>query len=354
MAADEWGSRSPVRHAALVLVQLALGAALVLALGFGARTLLRRSAARHAPEGYTQVRPPVEVSALAIQGDTVWAGGMGGLYAIDRVGASPQPLPPGGPRLRHVRGLAVDAADRLWIAHRDGLTALDGGAWQSWTEADGLLPGPALAAYVDREGRVWVGAEGGVAVREGEGWRRITPEDGLGAPEVDVIYQDGAGAMWFGSASPTRGGLSRFDGLSWQFYTADHGLVHDSVNAILEAHDGALWVATGFANRGGASRLAGGEWSILRHEDGLAGEKVRSLFEDRDGRLWFGSEYDGVAIRDGATWHVLTPDDGLTGWEAKAILQDQDGAYWLGTEDGVTRIAHWRFIHSGGSHRDLR
>ena len=109
-----------------------------------------------------------------------------------------------------------------------------------------------------------------------------------------------------------------------------------------------LWFATGFADRGGATRLTDGVWSGLSRQDGLAGEKVRSVFQDQAGRLWFGSEYDGLAILSEGSWRILTPNEGLSGWEVKEIVQDSDGAYWLGTEDGVTRIAHWRFIAGGG------
>lgn len=341
-------TRPGARRAWRTLVQLLFGIGVVLAIGMGARALLERAAMRRLPEGYAIVRPPHEVSALALGDDIVWAGGTGGLYAIDRATASTLSLPPDAPTFRRVKDLLVDAEGRLWIAHRDGLTSLHDGAWQSWTAADGLLPGPALSLCLDRDGRLWVGGETGVAVRNGAGWRQITTADGLGAPEADVIFQDGAGAMWFGSASPTRGGLSRLDGDSWAFYTSADGLTHDSVNAMIEARDGTLWIATGFADRGGATRLADGEWSGLTRQDGLVGEKVRTVFQDHDGRLWFGSEYDGLAIHDGATWRILTPEDGLSGWEVKEIVQDRDGTYWLGTEDGVTRIEHWCTIAGGG------
>ena len=331
----------------LVLMQLALGAALMLGIGFGVRALMERATARSLPEGFARVRPPHEVSALAEQGDIVWAGGTGGLYAIDRATATLRPLPAGAPNMRRVRDLLIDAEGRLWIAHRDGLTLYDAGTWRSWTADDGLLPGPALSLCLDRDGALWVGTEGGVARRRGDGWEQFTVENGLGAPQVDVIFQDSAGVMWFGSASPTRGGLSRYDG-TWCFFTVAEGLTHDSVNAIIETREGTLWFATGFANSGGATRLVDGEWSGLSQSDGLAGEKVRSVFEDRDGRLWFGSEYDGMAVRDGVEWRILTPDDGLAGWEIKETIQDAYGAYWLGTEDGVTRIAHWSLIAAGG------
>ena len=131
--AEERAPRPRAHRAGLVLLQLLLGAGVVLAVGLGARTLLQRAAMRRLPEGYAIVRPPQEVSALALQGDVVWAGGAGGLYAIDRREPRLLPLPPGAPNLRRVRDLLVDAEDRLWIAHRGGLTALHEGNWRTWT-----------------------------------------------------------------------------------------------------------------------------------------------------------------------------------------------------------------------------
>ena len=57
-----------------------------------------------------------------------------------------------------------------------------------------------------------------------------------------------------------------------------------------------------------------------------------------DGRLWFGSEYDGMAVYDGAGFQLYTPQDGLAGWEVKQMIQDFEGVYWLGTENGLSRI----------------
>ena len=36
------------------------------------------------PDGWTIIRPPHDVMALAIQGDTIWAGGKEGVIGLDR------------------------------------------------------------------------------------------------------------------------------------------------------------------------------------------------------------------------------------------------------------------------------
>jgi ligand-binding sensor domain-containing protein len=108
---------------------------------------------------------------------------------------------------------------------------------------------------------------------------------------------------------------------------------------IIQDRQGALWFATGFGSQGGANRLVEGRWMTWTVADGLAGGKTRSVYEDTDGRLWFGSEYDGMAVYDGAGFQLYTPQDGLAGWEVKHMIQDIEGVYWLGTENGLSRIA---------------
>ena len=309
-------SSRAIRVAAAVLLALTIWQGTVRLLSWAGTGLAQRAL----PEGWMLIRPPHEVSALALQGDTVWAGGRDGLYAIGRTNGALRPLPAGASRLRYVKALLVDGRGALWIAHVGGLSQYAGGQWLNIGESDGLPAGPALSLLQARDGALWVGGETGVSRRRpGAEWQRFTTADGLGFPEVDVIFQDRGGVIWFGSAHPTRGGLTRFDGRSWRSYGIADGLPHSSVNDITQGSDGAIWVATGFADRGGAARLLGGTWSTLTRRDGLAGEKVRSIFQDRDGSMWFGSEYDGMAILCEGRWTVLTPQEETRGQRGQNI-----------------------------------
>jgi len=291
------------------------------------------------PSGTAVIRPPGEVSALAVQDGIVWAGGRDGLLAVDRSTLAVSPPPGSPPDLRQVRDLLVDHYGSLWVAHLGGLARFSNGVWSEESQVDRLLEGPAAALWMDRDGALWIGGEKGVVVMAPGGPRLLTMADGLATPSVDVIFQDRDGVMWFGSSSATHGGLTSLDAGRWRRFFTQDGLAHSSVNAITQDRTGALWFACGFHDRGGASRLKDGQWTTFTRRDGLAGEKVRTIFEDRTGRLWFASEYDGVAIRDGDRWRTLTPAQGLAAWEVKRIVQDQDGVFWLGTLDGLSRIA---------------
>ena len=294
------------------------------------------------PPGWRIVRPPHEVSALAIRGDTVWAGGQEGVFRIDRPsGRLDGALDVGAP-LAFVRALAVDGGGRLWIGHAGGVTVWDGSSASTSGVADGLPDTCVNALLVARDGSVWAGTCGGAARWDGERWRALTSADGLLVDHVNVLFEDDAGGMWFGSAMPPRGGLSLLAEGRWRYVTTGSGLPHNGVTSIVADGVGGVWVGTGFVDRGGACPLARGAsgWEIARvlgAGDGLAGAKVRYVFPDGEA-TWVCSEYDGVAILGQETRTVVTERDGLSSNEVKQVVEDADGTLWLATRDGVTRI----------------
>jgi ligand-binding sensor domain-containing protein len=331
-----------MRRRWLPAVLVAAGLLLLSALG-GA--IARRADHTETLPGWQVIRPPYEVSALARQGDVIWAGGKDGVFALDQTsGALISELQDGAP-FRYVRALLVDRARNLWIGHQGGLTRYDGSAFVTYGLADGLPHDRVTCLLEDREGRIWAGTFGGAAYLEGQRWQSLTAADGLLADMVNVILQDREGGLWFGSYTAPRGGLSYLKEGRWQYFTTGEGLPHNNINALLQDESGAVWVATGFYNKGGAARLlpgAGGAWSvekILGRDEGMPGAKVRSIYQDQQGNLWFGSEYDGIARHAKGLWEIYTVRQGLSDNEVKALLQDPAGNLWLGTHDGVTRIA---------------
>ena len=326
---------SKLRPLALGLFQVVAGVLFIVLLSYVAR---RTILAPDLPAGWQIIRPPNEATALVEHGQTIWAGGRAGLWAVDRLSGEVLEMPAGSPDFRRIRDLLVDEQQRLWIAHQDGLTRFDGTTWEQVRPAGEHLAGPVYALLLDQAGRLWVGGVQGATVYDGQEWLAYTTADGLSTPAVSFIFQDQDGLMWFGSDSAEEGGLSSFDGREWRGYTVADGLAHNSINMIIQDRQGALWFATGFGSQGGASRLIDGNWESWTVADGLAGGKTRSIYEDDEGRLWFGSEYDGMAVFDGASFQLYTPQDGLAGWEVKQMIQDTEGIYWLGTENGLSRI----------------
>lgn len=330
------------RNSSWLLVALVIVAVLALALWVGPQMM--RAPKRALPAGWQIIRPPHEVSALAIQGNVIWAGGKDGVVGVDRfTGRIVAELACDG-QLVYTRALLVDRNGILWIGHQDGLTRYDGSACVTYTEKDGLPDSQVNALLETHNGEIWVGTSRGAAYHDVAGWHVLTVADGLADDMVNVMLEDSEGGMWFGSYTAPRGGLSYLKYGQWQIFSTSNGLPHNGINALLEDQSGHIWAGTGMLDRGGAAVFVYGESGlvledVLASSDGLAGNNVRSIYQDRDGVFWFGSEYDGIARLDTGSWQVLTVEDGLSDPEVKCIVQDEDGNLWLGTMDGITRIS---------------
>ncbi len=322
------------RRAAVVLLQLLIGVALVAGAGFAVRTWRPR---KKPPAGWSIARPPHDVLALASVGDEVWAGGPDGLVVIDASTCQwKREVLAGGP-VELVAGLAAYEG-HVWVAHRDGLSHFDGAAWERITSPQ-LPNGQVWAVLRARDGTVWAGTERGAAQLGVRGDRLWTKKDGLASDAVTVLFQDSHDRLWLGNGLTAEGGLTVLEDGSVHTYSVADGLAHSMINAIAEDREGRIWVGAGFGSRGGASRFDGSTWITWQKRDGLAGEKVRSLLVDDDGAIWFGAEYDGAARWNGNRWWYVGSSSGLAGNEVKAMLQDQHGNVWFGTEDGVSRCA---------------
>jgi len=295
--------------------------------------------------GIQALRPPHEVSALAVKGDLLFAGGREGVFRIERrsgrvLGLLEAPRP-----LHYVRALALDPAGTLWIGSSEGLWGWDGaGGWREVRAGQGIPDDRVNVLAVDRAGRLWVGTWGGASVKEGERWTTLRRADGLADDMVNVFLEDDGGGLWFGSYTAPEGGLShRAPDGTWTRWTVAEGLPHNNINGLFQDREGSVWACTGFMDRGGACRFVPreGRWvldRVLTQKDGLAGAKSRSLLQDRAGVYWFGSEYDGTVRMDAGRHRTLTREDGFSGNEAKRIVEDADGVLWFATEDGVTRL----------------
>ncbi|MCX8061813.1 MAG: hypothetical protein N3D16_04465 [Anaerolineales bacterium] len=295
------------------------------------------------------IRPPHEVSALALQGNILWAGGEAGVVAIDRVTFQIREWIACDPAVTYVQALLIDDQDHLWIGHPNGLSLWDGATCKTLTEQDGLPDKRTNALFMDRQGRIWIGSWGGATlVSEGE-WRTFNSQQGLAHDMVNVIYQDQEGTFWFGSYVAPQGGLSicslQEETLNCRVFTTESGLPHNNVTSILQDRAETVWVGTGLFERGGAAQFVQGPdgWQIhqiLTKEKGLAGMKVRSIYQDAAGALWFGSEYEGLACWEDNRWAYYGVEQGLSNPEVKVFLADDLGNVWLGTADGITYIPH--------------
>ena len=335
------GSRRPLPWWLWAVIAL-LAVAVINLAGFAYTSA--QAAGRLLP-GLTVIRPPFEVRALALDGDTLYAGGADGLCAVDtRTLRVTHPYPSDKPALGQVRGLLLESDHTLWIAHEHGLTRMRGRTVRTFTTRDGLPSDGAQCILRAKDGRLWVGTFKGAAVMDGDRFTPVTTEDGLLDDMVNAIGQDGDGGIWFGSYDAPRGGVSVLRDGRWYKFARQDGLPHADVTCFLLAADGSMWAGTGFDDMGAAVRFdvgPGGAPRIvqtLTRGDGLAGEKVRSLYQDPDGDIWFGSERDGIAVRTRSGFRIVTTAQGLSDNEAKVMVPGAGTVLWLGTRNGITLV----------------
>lgn len=303
-----------------------------------------RRAVLDVPEGWQIILKGENFMSMAEQGDILWGGSRNGVFKIDRLTGELIKKMEFCREVIYVTSVLVDHEGKLWVTHQEGVATWDGKDYNYYSEEDVLPDNRANYVTLDSQNNIWVGTWGGASVYDGNSWRTITEDDGLSDNMVNIIFEDSLGSMWFGSYIIRNNAISILNDGKWQYFTMENGLPNNNVTSFLELKEGSMLVGTGFYNRGGAAIFdyKKGEWTIektLDENDGLAGEKVRSLFKDSLGNLWFGSEFDGIAIKDPeGNFTVLTEEEGLSHNEVLSILQDVDGTLWLGTLDGITRL----------------
>ena len=150
--------------------------------------------------------------------------------------------------------LAQDAAGRLWILSRGGVSVYDGSKFRTYTSADGLPPVELSALEIDPGGRVWVATRmPAVYFLEGKQWQPLpSPPEALGAQSVSSLavgWRDGRPSVVIGTLE---GDLAVWNGANWARPEALEGPALERISALL--YDGEeIVVATGF----GLCRLDG-------------------------------------------------------------------------------------------------
>lgn len=157
--------------------------------------------------------PATWIWAIAEGSDgTVWAGGVGGLFAYAH-GQWRNFTTANGLSNQEVLALGAGANGTMWIGYRFG-----GGIDRVQLQSDRLAiqkavqrPGSDGLVYfleLDAKGRLWAGTERGVDMWDGSHWSHYDSSDGLAWNDcnLNAFAEESDGTVWIG----TSGGLSRF------------------------------------------------------------------------------------------------------------------------------------------------
>jgi ligand-binding sensor domain-containing protein len=271
----------------------------------------------------------------------------------------------------HVFSVLVDG-DRVWAGTENGLSVYEGGAWKTYTTADGLAHRAVLSLALDkRTGDVWAGTMAGLSRISGgridtytqlnsglsndvvygvsvEG-ENVWVATAAGACRLDLrtaqwsLYNERNTPMneiWvYGvNATPTKvyfavwgSGLLEYDQKTgrWDKYDdpdgetemvlfKDQGLIHEIVTSVSYV-DNIVWAATYF----GDSRYDGRYWhNFLTKDSGLPSNFTNFVKGLDASRAWFGTD-KGLAYYDGVNWAVYRPS--LKDGAPEMTVRDADG-----------------------------
>lgn len=238
----------------------------------------------------------------------------------------------------HVRALAIDRDNALWLGTIGGVNRYAGIIWH-------VVPNEAVsgrrinAILTDHGERVWVGTEdNGLALWDGQRWQRFSAANGLPDDRVVALFEDTAGRIWVATGDAV-GYINQVS--PWQFKALE-GLPQANlpVFAFEEDAQGVLWLA---AERGAFRWTAtGGVERVVE----LEAQRVSTVYQARDGALWFGTRFGGILRRTNGQWQIV-PISGaasLNDAVVNGIGETSDGSLWVGTyNDGLWRYraGHW-------------
>lgn len=203
-----------------------------------------------------------------------------------------------------VTALTRGSDGQLWIGTAaDGLWVFDNvNSFTQHTATTGLAGNSVTALRVDAAGRLWVATRTGLSLYGNGAWLSFTPgNSGLTSADLTALTNDATGRLWIGTAA---NGLAILDpeangNPAWSTQTTANGLPADTIHGLATDPNGAIWVAT--ANGVGKWEPQSGIWSVFNTTHGLPSNEILSITADPTGVIWAGTR-KGVAAYQGASW----------------------------------------------------
>ena len=270
-------------------------------------------------------------TSMCGDGQTVWCGTEGGLYAFD-----PQDLTftmwtgTEGLASIDVTALSCDTQGRIWIGFQDGCLQRYDPASSAWFRVDDFEGHPIHCLFLQSD-TLYVGLDIGVSVylvsREEvkETYRRLGQFQ-VDIPVRDILVVDGE--IWAatdeGLAHASLSSVNLLDPESWSNVTTADGLPENLVASITVWND-AIVAAT----EDGVSAETDGAWTLMN--TGFLDDNALDLVVHED-QLYVVTP-DGCFRWSGQAWQML--GDGFA--DAKHLLS-HGADLWVGTDNGIRRF----------------
>lgn len=273
-----------------------------------------------------------------------------------------------------VKAITEDVDGHLWIGTRGGLSRFNGGEFQNYTSADGLLNNHVTALYSERQG-LWVGHEGGLSFMKGKDIKTWAFQSENKRVQVSgIAHFDGKivlGSNGSGLYKVDRGKLfhisletddeNRIRGLvtlgnklylatRQGLYLTDNLQQFSKVDAPMELN------LTGIVQKNGLLYFSDINGKVYVHDPlqkqtrelfNMGAEVfIKSLFVDDKGAIW-AAHLNGLNSFDVSSGNFeLNSSNGLSFESMNLVYEDRNGTFWFGSDGaGLLRFGGKQIVH---------
>ncbi len=254
-----------------------------------------------------------------------------------------------------INDIAADRTGKIWLGTDNGVSCFDGTVWTVWKGTEDHFIAPKVTGIAsDASNRIWMAHRGigkGVTVLDGAQWKWYTTfNTDIPTNDIESVAAGSDGVLWFATGQ----GAIRYDGAVWKPFTTSDGMVSNGVREIDVDRNNRPWILYNETENAGVTRLGEDGPVTFSTAAGLPYNVVTSVATALDGTVWFGTS-GGLSRFDGRSWENYPDQNSLLSSEISGITGDPDGVLWFATGAGITRFdgENWRTYRVGtGAARD--
>ena len=237
---------------------------------------------------------------------------------------------------------------RLLIGYSGvGILDITSGAWQHYTDSEGLAWNGVDGMTVSGSD-IWVGGYKGISVIKNGSIQLYNEETGIPDETSDALASTSDGSVWVA----TSGGLVNFQNGSMNVFTRDtvEGLP-SSLDALAIAPDGTIWAASNYSD---ICQFDPAQKTCTYTYEGNTDHYLVDITTGDSGDVYYATYGGGIWAYNGSEWrNLFIQEDQLAGNFVEAFAEDSNGMMWVATDKGVQRFdpnnieADWETFKAG-------